>query len=169
MRLPAALLLVALAVRTLAAESDPVPAEKSASEAPTPRAVAGTDKIWSAVLLATKPPTPKADPVALAEFVPRLKRIFGYTQYEIIGATTETIDEKSESWLVPSRNFWLQVKSHRLASKDARGTYLLNLQFFQDNRPILETEAKLAPGSPLFIRGPQYGAGQVIIVLQVLR
>ena len=169
MRLPAALLLVALAVRTLAAESDPVPAEKSASEAPTPRAVAGTDKIWSAVILATNSATPKDAPPELAEFAPRLKRIFGYTQYEIIGATTETIDEKSESWLVPSRNFWLQVKSHRLASKDARGTYLLNLQFFQDNRPILETEAKLAPGSPLFIRGPQYGAGQVIIVLQVLR
>ena len=169
MRLPAALLLLALADRTLAAESDPAPAGKSASAATPPRAVARTDKIWSAVLLATKPPNPQADPAALAEFVPRLKRIFGYTQYEIIGATTETIDEKSESWLVPSRNFWLQVKSRPIASKDARGAYHLTLQFYQDNRPILATEAQLAPGSPLFIRGPQHGAGQVIIVLQVQR
>jgi hypothetical protein len=45
----------------------------------------------------------------------------------------------------------------------------VNIQLFQDNRPILETEAKVSPGSPLFIRGPQHGSGQVIIVLQVQR
>ena len=49
------------------------------------------------------------------------------------------------------------------------GAYHLTLQFYQDNRPILATEAQLAPGSPLFIRGPQHGAGQVIIELQVQR
>lgn len=168
MRLPAALLLLALSARTLAAESAPQPVEKAAATAPA-RAVVGADKIWSAVLVATKPPNPKADPPALGEFVPRLKRIFGYTQYEIIGATTETIDEKAESWLVPSQNFWLQVKARRVASNESRGPYQVNIQLFQDNRPILETEAKVSPGSPLFIRGPQHGSGQVIIVLQVQR
>lgn len=168
MRLPAALLLFALAARTLAAESAPQPVEKAAATAPA-RAVAGADKIWSAVLVATKPPNPKADPPALGEFVPRLKRIFGYTQYEIIGATTETIDEKAESWLVPSQNFWLQVKARRVAANESRGPYQVKIQLFQDNRPILETEAKISPGSPLFIRGPQHGSGQVIIVLQVQR
>lgn len=169
MRLPAALLLFALAAGTLAAESAPQPVEKSGAAAAAVRIAAGGDKIWSAVLVATKPPNPKADPPALAEFVPRLKRIFGYTQYEIIGATTETIDEKAESWLVPSQNFWLQVKARRVAANESRGPYQVNIQLFQDNRPILETEAKVSPGSPLFIRGPQHGSGQVIIVLQVQR
>lgn len=166
MRRFAVLFIIIFAVHSSATES-----EKSTApgEATAPSAVSGSDKIWSAVILATKPPVPKADPPELSEFVPRLKRVFGYTQYEVIGATTEKIGDKSESWLVPSRNFWLEVKARRVASKEARGGYLLNLHFFQDKRPILETEAKLAPGSPLFIRGPQHGSGQVIIVLQVLR
>lgn len=169
MRLPAALLIFALAARTLAAEGETASAPAVPGTTPAPRAAAGTDKIWSAVILATNPPAPKDAPPELVEFAPRLKRVFGYTQFEVIGSAAEKIDDKSESWLVPSRNFWLSVKARRVASKEARGGYLLNLQFFQDKRPILETEAKLAPGCPLFIRGPQHGRGQVIIVLQVQR
>lgn len=170
MRRFAVLLLVVLAARVLAEEGENAVTPAAGSAVPVLRAApAATDKIWSAVILATNPESPKAAPPELAEFAPRLKRIFGYTQFEVIGATTETIGDKSESWLVPSRNFWLQMKARRIASKEARGGYLLNLQFFQDKRPILESETKLAPGSPLFIRGPQHGAGQVIIVLQVQR
>ncbi len=127
------------------------------------------DRIWSAVVLATNPPSPKDAPPELREFAPRLKRVFGYSQFQLIGAASEKIDDQTESWLVPSQSFWLGVKARRAVSKEARGGYLLNLQLFQDKRPLLETEAKLAPGSPLFIRGPQYGSGQLIIVLQVQR
>jgi len=105
--------------------------------------------------------------VELREFAPRLKRIFGYNQFEIVGKATEVIDELAESWLVPSPVFQFSVKARHAPSKEARGGYLLDLRFFQENRPFVDTEAKLAPNSPLFIRGPQYGKGQVIIVLQV--
>ena len=169
MRLSAALLILALAARSLAAEGDTAVPTSRAGDGTAARKAQSSDKIWSAVLLATNPPTPKEAPPELGEFAPRLKRVFGYSQFEVIGAATEEIDEKTECWLVPSRNFWLEVKARRVASKEARGGYLLNLQFFQDKRPILETQVKLAPGSPLFIRGPEYGHGQLIIVLQVQR
>ncbi len=169
MRLPIALLLCALGTSAGAADGDTVVTPTVGSDAPVLRAAPVGDKIWSAVILATNPPTPKVAPPELGEFAPRLQRIFGYSQFEVIGAATEKIGDKSESWLVPSRNFWLEVKARRINSKEASGGYLLNLLFFQDKRPILETEAKLAPGSPLFIRGPQYGRGQVIIVLKVQR
>ncbi|MCE9612177.1 MAG: hypothetical protein K8R23_18420 [Chthoniobacter sp.] len=169
MRRLAALLLVVLAVRAFAEEGETAVAPSVGSPVPVLRAASGGDKIWSAVILATNSATPKEAPPELGEFTARLKRVFGYTQYELIGSVTEKIDDKSESWLVPSRNFWLQVKARHISSKEARGGYLLNLQFFQDKRPILESEAKLAPGSPLFVRGPEYGRGQIIIVLQVQR
>lgn len=169
MRRITALLFLALVARVCAAEGETAVTPAVGSDVPVLRAAPVGDKIWSAVILATNPPTPKEAPPELGEFAPRLKRIFGYSQFEVIGAVTEKIGDKSESWLVPSRNFWLEVKARRINSKEASGGYLLNLQFFQDKRPILETEAKLAPGSPLFIRGPQYGRGQVIIVLKVQR
>ena len=142
---------------------------KTTATAPAPATVRADDKIWSALVVATNAASPKDAPVQLKEFAPRLKRIFGYNQFELIGNATETIDDKSENWLVPSQNFYLSVKARRAVSKEARGGYLLNLQLFQDKRPLVDTEAKLAPGSPLFIRGPQYGKGQLIIVLQVQR
>ena len=170
MRLPAALLVFAFAARAFAAEGETAIATSGTSAVPAPKAPAADgDQIWSAVVLATTPPAPKDAPPELREFAARLKRVFGYSQFELIGAASEKIDEKSESWLVPSQSFWLSVKARRAVSKEARGGYLLNLQLFHDKRPLLETEAKLAPHSPLFIRGPEYGKGQLIIVLQVQR
>jgi hypothetical protein len=61
----------------------------------------------------------------------------------------------------------LSVTARRATSKEARGGYLLNLNIFQQKRQVCTSEVKLAPNSPLFIRGPLYGKGQIIIVLQV--
>jgi hypothetical protein len=127
------------------------------------------DRIWTAVVLATNPAVAKVAPVELREWAPRLSRIFGYRQWEIIGAVTEKVEVNGESWPVPSQNFWLRVKARVSDEKDSRGGYRMSLELFQDERPIFETEAKLTPGSPIFIRGPQYGQGQVVIILEVQR
>lgn len=170
MRRTAALLVLALfATRAFSAEGETAITTSVTSPVPVLRATTAADKIWSAVVLATNSPSPKEAPAELREFAPRLKKVFGYSQFELIGAAAEKIEEQNESWLVPSQSFWLSVKARRAMAKEARGGYLLNLQLFHDKRPLLETEAKLAPGSPLFIRGPLYGNGQLIIVLQVQR
>lgn len=141
-----------------------------AQAVPTPVAApapAAADTIWSGVVIAKNVASPKPPPPELREFAARLKRVFGYNQFELFGSASKPIGDRTESWLVPSKSFWLGVNARRATSKEARGGYLLNLQLFQDKRPLVDTEAKLAPGSPLFIRGPQYGSGQVIVVLQV--
>jgi hypothetical protein len=43
------------------------------------------------------------------------------------------------------------------------------MKVFQGKEHVVDTEVKLAPGSPLFIRGPLYGKGQIIIALQIQR
>jgi hypothetical protein len=138
-----------------------LPREKS-----TPRA---QDRIWSGLVFATNDSNPKEPPSELREFAPRLKRVFGYNQFELKGSAAKPIDADGESWLVPSDNFWLSVRARRAVSKEARGGYLLDVHLYQDHRPLVATETKLAPGSPLFIRGPACGKGQLIIVLQVQR
>lgn len=127
------------------------------------------DQIWSALVVATNASDPKPAPPELRPFAPRMKRVFGYNQFELAGSATQEIGDQNESWLVPSKSFWMGLKGRRTVSKEARGGYLLNLQLFQDKRPLVDTEVKLAPGSPLFIRGPEYGDGQLIIVLQVVQ
>jgi len=65
--------------------------------------------------------------------------------------------------IAASKYFPLQVDS-RGEKADA---YVLNLKLFQEQKLLLETKAKLSKASPLVIRGPQVGDGQLVIVLVV--
>lgn len=122
------------------------------------------DEIWSALVLATNVPSPKALPVTLAPFGSKLG-VFGYNQFEIIGSHTETLhDDDTSHWLLPSDDFYLGVESR---PGRAAHEHLLNLQFYQGKRLLVETNTRIGPHSPLFIRGPLYGLGQLIIVLLV--
>jgi len=123
------------------------------------------DRIWSAIVLASESEKPKPPPAELQRLAPKIERFFGYKQLELIGSATKEIDEEFERWLVPSQHFWLCVKSKRVPGADR--TYLLNISLVHDRRPLVETQAKLAPDAPLFIRGPMHARGQIIIVLQV--
>jgi hypothetical protein len=127
------------------------------------------DKIWSAVIVATSVDKPKEPPTELREFASRLKKVFGYNQFELAGSATEEIDELTENWLLPSPVFPLSVTARRAVSREVRGGYVLNMKVFQGKEHVVDTEVKLAPGSPLFIRGPLYGKGQIIIALQIQR
>ena len=49
----------------------------------------------------------------------------------------------------------------------SRDGYRLRLQLFQDRQVLLETDATLSKSSPLVIRGPQIGAGQLLLLLVV--
>lgn len=127
------------------------------------------DKLWSAVVLASKVSNPKEPPAELREFAPRLKRVFNCNQFEIVGSASKEIDDRKEVWLVPTPHFWFGVKARRATSVETRGGYLLSLQLFQDKRQLVDSETRLAPGSPLFIRGPECEKGQLVFVLQVQR
>jgi len=149
---------------TLPIGGTPTPTPKPAS-APS----ASASQIWCGLVFATNSTTPKPVPSMLREFVARSSRIYGYNQYELVGSATQEVGAGTESWLVPSKSFFLSLKGRRAYSKEAQGGFLLDVELFQEKRSLLQTEVKLAPGSPISFRGPQYGKGQLIIVLQVER
>jgi hypothetical protein len=123
--------------------------------------------IWSAVLIANNVPKPKDPPPELRPIAARLKRVFGYNQFEIAGKDDAPIGDGEERKLTPSRAFWIDLKARKASVKEARGGYLLNLRLYQNERPIVDTVALIAPESPLFFRGPMHAKGQIIIALQV--
>ena len=125
------------------------------------------DKIWTAVVLASNAASPKETPKPLRDFEPKLKRIFGYNQFEVIGSASDKIEDKSELKLTPTQSFWITAKARQATSKEARGGYLLSLQLFKEKRQLVDTEARLAPGSPLFISGPEYGKGRIVFALMI--
>jgi hypothetical protein len=123
--------------------------------------------IWSAVLIASNVSKPKDPPSELRLLAPRLKRVFGYNQFEIVGKDEAPIEDGAERKLTPSRAFWIDLKARKASVKEARGGYLLNLRLYQNEKPIVDTVTLIAPESPLFFRGPMHAKGQIIVALQV--
>ena len=124
---------------------------------------AAAESVWSGLVVATNAPQPTPIPAELNKLEGTLKGLFGYNQYQVIGQTRSTLKSGDEDWLASSKYFSLRVDS----KSGSRAAYLLNLQLFQEQKLLLETEAKLSKRSPLVIRGPQVGEGQLVLVLLV--
>src|SRR5256714_9480985 len=119
--------------------------------------------VWSGLVIAENVPQPTPIPAELTKFEQTLKDLFGYNQFELIGQSSKTLKTGEEDWLAVSKYFALHV--------DARGEndagYTLNLKLYKEKDVLLETDANLSRTSPLVIKGPQVGSGQLLLVLVV--
>ncbi|MFL6538777.1 MAG: hypothetical protein ACJ8JD_11435 [Chthoniobacterales bacterium] len=120
--------------------------------------------VWSGLVMARNAAQPTPVPAQLDPIEGTLRGAFGYNQFEIIGEATKTLKTGEEDWLAGSRYFSLHV--------DAKGEtpnagYLLNLKLYKEKDLLLETDAKLSKRSPLVIKGPLVGDGQLLLVLVV--
>ena len=119
--------------------------------------------VWSGLVVATNNARPQPPPAEMHRFADTLRRTFGYNQFSLIGQSSKTLNSGEENWLAKSKHFSLHVDA-RGATKDG---YRLKLTLFQDRHVLLETDATLKKSSPLVIKGPQIGAGQLLLLLIV--
>ena len=127
-------------------------------------AVHGSQTVWSALVMANNVGHPEEAPPELKKIEPTLKELFGYNQYTVIGQSRKALVTGAEDWMAQSKYFSLHVDSKQ--GNDKTG-YLLDLKLFQEKSLLLETETKLTKESPLIIRGPGVGDGQLILLLVV--
>jgi len=123
----------------------------------------GAETVWSGLVIAENVGQPQPIPKELTRIEGSLRKFFGYNQFQVIGQSQKTLKTGQEDWLATSKFFGLHV--------DARGEseagYVLNLKLFKEKELLLETDAKLSKRSPLVIKGPQVGSGQLLLVLVV--
>ncbi|TMP97650.1 MAG: hypothetical protein E6L07_02160 [Verrucomicrobia bacterium] len=128
--------------------------------APASRAA---EAVWSGLVIAENVAQPEPIPPELTRIERPLKQLFGYNQFQVIGQSSKTLKTGEEDWLAASKYFALHV--------DARGEseagYVLNLKLYKEKELLLETDTKLSKRSPLVIKGPQVGGGQLLLVLVV--
>ena len=125
---------------------------------------ADAETVWSGLVMANNATQPTPIPGELTNFEGTLKHLFGYNQFQVIGQSRKTLRTGEEDWLASSKYFSLHVDSKATRSDSS---YLLNLQLFQEHKLLLETEARLSKRSPLVIKGPQVGDGQLVLLLVV--
>src|SRR5438045_9724329 len=126
-------------------------------------ALRGAETVWSGLVIAENVAQPQRIPPELTRIEGSLKRFFGYNQFQVIGQSQKTLKTGQEDWLATSKFFGLHV--------DARGEseagYVLDLKLYKQKELLLERDAKLSKRSPLIIKGPQVGGGQLLLVLIV--
>jgi hypothetical protein len=125
--------------------------------------VRAAEIVWSGLVIAENVSQPQSIPPELTRIEGSLKKFFGYNEFQVIGQSKKTLKTGQEDWLATSKFFALHV--------DARGEseagYVLNLKLYKEKELLLETDAKLSKRSPLVIKGPQVGSGQLLLVLVV--
>jgi hypothetical protein len=126
-------------------------------------ALQGAETVWSGLVIAENVAQPQSIPPELARIEGFLKKFFGYNQFQVIGQSQKMLKTGQEDWLATSKFFGLHV--------DARGEseagYVLNLKLYKEKELLLETDTRLNKRSPLVIKGPQVGGGQLLLVLVV--
>jgi hypothetical protein len=121
------------------------------------------ETVWSGLVMAENVTQPQPVPSELTRIEGLLKKFFGYNQFQVIGQSQKTLKTGQEDWLATSKFFGLHVD----ARGETQGGYVLNLKLYKEKELLLETEAKLSKRSPLVIKGPQVGGGQLLLVLVV--
>ena len=121
------------------------------------------ETVWSGLVMAENVARPQPIPSELTRIEGSLKRFFGYNQFQVIGQSQKVLKTGQEDWLATSKFFGLHVD----ARGESQSGYVLNLKLYKEKELLLETEAKLSKRSPLVIKGPQVGGGQLLLVLVV--
>lgn len=114
---------------------------------------------WGALVLARMDEGPN-DP-RLERYVADLKRVFGYRRYEIYGEAWGTAPAKCDSIVLPTKEFFVKLKPR------GEGNRRLAFEFFQKNRLLVEGEAVMPISAPLFITGPEYGHGKLVMIVEI--
>jgi len=121
------------------------------------------DKIWAALVLGTNERPPKPVPKELAAYAPGLRTIFGVNSLYLLGSKKREIVKGSEEWIVPTKVVFLKV---RCLDRGA-ASYTVQLDLYLKKRLVVTSKVRLARGAPLYIRGPQWGRGRLVFILEV--
>ena len=122
------------------------------------------ETVWSGLVIAENVAQPQADSAGTHADRGVAEKFFGYNQFQVIGQSQKTLKTGQEDWLATSKFFGLHVD----AQGESKAGYVLNLKLYKEKELLLETDAKLSKRSPLVIKGPQVGSGQLLLVLVIL-
>lgn len=119
---------------------------------------------WGCLLYASNDGKTLELPSRLAGYEPRLRHSLGYSNYRIVAQREIVVENRPDNLLVAAGDIHVLLTSLSLGSD---GKYLVGLQLLEGTQQEMETQARVGRGSPLFIRGPDWRDGQIIIVVEV--
>jgi hypothetical protein len=105
-----------------------------------------------------------ADAAVLEVLGGKMKKVFPYTHFHLIGRHTQKVFKEYESWVVPSKDLCLKIDSRGPA---AEGGVNVHLQLWQDTKVLVKSDAVLRADKPIFLGGPNWRTGRLIFVVRL--
>lgn len=123
-------------------------------------------KVWSGLYYAgpedeTKGVVPEGRAAKLVERMKKVEQL-QFPTYRLIGAVSEDVLKEYESWVLPSEVFFIKLDS---LGRDEEGALNATLNIWQQKNVLLKASMKLRKGRPMFVRGPKWGEGYIVIAL----
>jgi hypothetical protein len=122
------------------------------------------ENFWGCLIYASDTAECNSLPERLRGYEARMSSAFGYSRFCLIAQRQTTFQTQGETGLAFSADLKIVLTS---LTGGSDGKYLIRLLFLQSEDPVMETQARVSRNSPLFIRGPNWRDGQIIIVVMV--
>ena len=92
-----------------------------------------------------------------------------FQNYSLIGEDVQDILRSYEMWAKPSRTDEQFMVSYEPLGSKMKNSIRLDLELWWQKRKILKTDPLLKIGEPLYIRGPEWRKGRLIIAVELLK
>jgi hypothetical protein len=151
----AALVFVPLPTHGQATKKSPVPKNSKAHR---------DGRVWGALFFATPEKIEAPQGADAAKTLSQLGKAFPEKSFQLLGEHTQEIFSEYESWVVPSKDLFLKIDSK--GPTENNDGVNLHLQLWQEKNVLLKTDVILRK-EPIFIAGPRWGKGQLIMVIEL--
>ena len=122
------------------------------------------EKFWGCLLYASHEKTSPDVPAWLKNYNERLIKLVGYPGVRSLGQTEVAVQPDKPVVINLRGNMRIQLNS---CVREGDGRYLVELKLFLGEHAIIETQARIARGSPLFFRGPAWRDGRLIVAVVI--
>jgi hypothetical protein len=153
-----------------AGEAPPSPTDTKTPQVKQPAQIPNppSEAVWGALLYASNDrAAEKAEtqiPSRIRTYDERLEKLLGYASIQTLGQGQTRIEPNNSGSIVFHGSIRIELTG---LTRRPRDRFLVGLRLFHGEHQLIETQAEVTRGSPLFIRGPLWRDGQLVVAVMV--
>ena len=105
------------------------------------------------------------DEVLAAKF--RGSDVLKFKDYRLLGSDIQSIMRSYENWIAPMKPSEEILLSFEPRGEPRDGSLVLDLEFWQSRKKIMKSGPVLEVGKPLYILGPSWRGGKLIVAVEL--
>lgn len=108
------------------------------------------------------PPLVQPAPVRLHQ---QLEQVFGFHHYRLLKQQDFLLRNEWEQWFMPRRDFFMRIEPLHRGPDEPK---MIGYEIYKDGFIVVKGTYELHEETPLFINGPDFHRGRLILVLEAL-